>query len=252
MNARHLILGIAATVSAAGFVALPTGATARTLAPSASAVSLKMVTGVAVKGAGDYEIEVSATHPVDMCSFKLWRYTDYWGSFQYLGSYNGTSMTDELLDNFVEAEYEMQPFDCSGNHGAFAFSAEFWPMVQDNPFAGSAGSFKTVSNKKFFGGSALETLTDGSAAEWHTSSMFNLGVVVDTGPTGGIGTVSVDGTSMGTINFYSAKLGSRLVEFKYGTPNAASVRVDVVCTGKGAGGGYDMWLDAGTLNSLNP
>lgn len=102
---------------------------------------------------GDYEISVSATAPVGMCSFQLWRSTQY-----YCVSYS--------------------------------YSSYFIRSTWDNPFYVTGGSGGTVYSSKYYGGSALETFSGrNTSVAWNTNNDYNLGVVIGTGPNGGTGTV---------------------------------------------------------------
>jgi hypothetical protein len=245
MKARNLILALAATGAAAGSFALPTVASASFNVPSTGGTSLKMVEPATLANNGSFEIEIVATHAVNMCDFYLYRETDEYG-YQYLGYYGGTSTDDQVSDSWGYTYYDMYPVDCSSNEGTGTDSNGFYPYTWDNPFSGYAGSYATETNSKFYGGTALLLLSKNSAAEWDTDCDYNFSVVIGTGPTGGVGSVSVEGRSMGTINFYSKKAGYKKIEFKDGYSSCEYSYVDIVMTGKGAKGGYEGWLDAGT------
>jgi hypothetical protein len=247
MKLRNLTLALAATGMAVGGIALPTVASASRLVPSVSSVGLHMVEPSALSGfnGGSFEIQLVANNPIDVCAFYLYRYTDEYGS-QYLGDYSGTSTDDLAQNDWGDTYYYMYPTDCSGNEGNIAYSGEFYPYVWSEAFSGESGSWGYVDNSKFYAGQSLELFSKNSEALWETDDDWNIAVDIATGPTGGIGTVYVNGANLGTINFYSKKAGYKKLEFKDGWSSPQSNTVQVRMTGKGSKGGYDGWLDAGT------
>jgi hypothetical protein len=251
MKARNLIIGLVATgTAAAGGFALPTVASAHTNVPFVSQVDIKLVSPSTITSTGAYKREVLARSHSNLCSFYLYRYTDYYGYWQGLGHYSGTSTIDLIQQYFGYTEYEMIPYDCYGNSGSGNYSDNFNPNAWDNPFYVTAGSATTAYSTKYFGGSALQTTTGlGTQVEWNTDYSYNDGVVIGTGPKGGIGTVYVNGVKKGTINFYSLKVHGMKLAFKFGTYNPEYNSIVIRMTGS-SHGGHTMYLDAGIENDI--
>jgi hypothetical protein len=252
MKLTNMLFAAGAGVALAGsFVAPASAAPTHPNTPYASGVSLKLVEPSTIASNGAYEENVSETPPFSAsdCSFYLYRYTDYYGGWQYLGLFNGTQTDDLVQDYFGFTEYGLVPRDCSGNQGSEVYSAGFYPTTVDNPFYIVTGSGMIISSPKYYGGSALQATSGiGTRVRWNTDCLYNVGIVVGTGPKGGIGTVYVDGAKKGTINFHSATVAGKKLLFKFGTSFSAYHTIDIVTTGRGAGGGYFMNLDAGVEN----
>lgn len=249
MKTRNLILGLAATAAAATSFALPTVASAHTTVPFVSQVDIKLVSPSSITSGGAYNLQALAVGGSSLCSFGLYRYTAYYG-WQYLGRYSGSSTIDLVQDYYYYMQYGMVPYDCVGNQGSESYSQSFYPNTWDNPFNVIAGSGTTVFSSKYYGGSALQTTTGlGTEVEWNTDDSFNDGVVIGTGPQGGIGTVYVNGVKKGTINFYSSTVHGMKVAFKFGTYTAQFNTITIIMTGS-SHGGYAMYLDAGIENKL--
>jgi hypothetical protein len=231
---------------------VPAGAsTARPNVPFASSVSTALVTPSTLVNNGGYDVTLSEVGASpDNAGFFLYRYTEYTGSWQYLGSYSGTQTTDLVEgEYFGDVQYEMIPYDHNGNEGSGVYSNEFYANVVDNPFTVVTGNAKYIYSSHYFSGSELQTTTGiGTRVRWYTDYNYNQGVVVGTGPKGGTGTVYVNGVKKGTISFYSKTNGYSKVLFRYGTSNGASNTIDIVATAKGKGGGTNMNLDAGIEN----
>ena len=248
MKARNFILSIAASGAAAASFALPTVASASVTVPYVNQVDIKLVSPSNITSSGAYELDVLAGGGFSMCSFGLYRYTQWWGGWQYLGRYSGSATIDQIQTYFGYTEYEMIPYDCFGNSGSANYSQEFYPNVWDNPFYLVSGSATDVYSSKYYGGSALETLSGlGTVVQWNTDDSYNDGVVVGTGPQGGIGTVYVNGVKKGTINFYSSTVHGMKLMFKFGTYFAEYNSIQIRMTGS-SHGGHAMYLDAGVEN----
>ena len=216
----------------------------------ASGISIKLVVPSTIANNGAYEENVSELNPSGSnCGFSLYRSTDYYGGYQYLGFYKGTQTNDLVQDYFGYTQYAIIPTNCTGNTGSAVYSAAFYPTTWDNPFYVISGSATTIYSTSYYGGSALQTTSgSGTRVRWNTDTTYNVGIVVGTGPRGGIGTVYADGIKMGTINFYSAKVTGMKLTFKVGLSPYTYHTIDVVVTGHGASGGYSMYLDAGIEN----
>jgi hypothetical protein len=218
------------------------------LVPNLTLVSLKMVLNSKISLSASFEMEIE-TGPgsTNVCSFDLYRDTDEFG-FQYLGHYSGTSTTDEVSQSWGSSYYEMVPYDCSNNAGAAKDSETFLEDVFDNTsdeWSVVAGSAVTVSSSKFYDGSALETLSAGAAVDYNNTGAYNDGIVIATGPSGGVANAYVNGVKQpGTINFYSKKPAYLKVGFKFGEAGGSFDTFEFVETNHGKGGGNDMWFDA--------
>src|ERR1022692_4580470 len=250
MKQRSLILGIAAVAAAGGSFALPTVASASVTVPFINQVDIKLVSPSTITSGGAYELQVLAGGGSSLCSFGLYRYTSYAGGWQYLGRYSGTSTTDELQDYFDYTEYGMIPYDCNGNQGSENYSQSFYPNTWDNAFGLVAGSAVYTYSSKYYGGSALQTTTGlGTEVQWYTDDSFNDGIVIGTGPQGGIGTVYINGVKKGTINFYASTIHGMKLAFKFGTYTAEYNTILIRMTGS-SHGGHAMYLDAGVENNV--
>jgi len=252
VKSRHLIVGAAATLAAVGSFALPAGVFAHTDAASISKVAIKLVTPSTVNSQGSFELTVTGTGTFD--SFDLYRRaSNLTGStFALIASkVNGKTYKDTEQDSFGATQYEMVPFsgkNGTGTEGAATYSVgPFYPTTwpQDEVYYQYSGSGGTVSSSKYFGGSALETTSSGAGVSTF-SCAWNVGLVIGTGSSGGIGTVYLNGTTdkIGTINFHSSSVTGTTVAFKYGTATAECNTLYIVQTGTGAGGGSDMWFTA--------
>jgi Kelch motif len=216
----------------------------------ASGISIKLVVPSTIANNGAYEENVSELNPSGSnCGFYLYRYTNYYGGYQYLGFYKGTQTNDLVQDYFGYTQYAIIPTNCTGNTGSAVYSAAFYPTTWDNPFYVIKGSATTTYSTSYYGGSALQTTSgSGTRVRWNTDTTYNVGIVVGTGPRGGIGTVYADGVKKGTINFYSAKVTGMKLTFKVGLSPYTYHTIDVVVTNRGSGGGFAMYLDAGIEN----
>jgi hypothetical protein len=245
MKTKNAIVGIAVTLAAGASFAGTAHASGSV--PVVGQVDTKMVLPSTLTTSGQFEIEILAgpgSH--DVCSFYLYRYTSASGSWSYLGDYSGESTTDTVYESLGYIEYEMVPFDCSSNEGSAQYSNEFTPYIFSySAFDVTAGSWEDTSSSKDYDGHSLETLTRNATVTINDENAYNDGIIVETGPTGGIGTVYVNGTKMSpTINFYSKSPGYEKLEFKFGTYVEQTNTFKIVATGKGKKGGYDMWFTA--------
>jgi hypothetical protein len=246
MKARNLIIGIAATSVAAGSFALPTVVSAHSTV-SISLVAIKMVVPSTVTRAGAFKFEVLGTGTFK--SFDIYRKESLTGnSFVKIASHrNGKTYIDTEMDGFNNTTYGMVPYsglNGTGSKGAEAYSPTFSPYsyTEEQAYFGNSGTFQTDTSTKYFGTHALESTSAGADVVYYDSCDYNDGLIIGTGPSGGIGSVYVNGTFKGTINFYSATVTGFSVAFKYGTAVSECNTFDIVQTGTGAGGGVDMWF----------
>jgi hypothetical protein len=261
MKIRTGVIGVAASLVLAGSVAGTAHASVSTV-PFITGVSLKMVEpGTLTKSgslAGSFDVDIIEDGASSTANYyNLYRITAEYGDQEIETEQYGQSATDLVLDSFGTTTYEVQAceydygtcqVDGGGPHGGVE-SVTFTPKTLDNPFAVASGTGSVASSSKYYGGSALQTTTSGASVTWTTDDVYNLGVVIDTGPKGGIGTVYVDGKKVkgaaGQINFYSAKVTGCIVDFKFGTSSAEVHTITIVETEAGAKGGVNMTLDAG-------
>ena len=240
--------GVALTVAS---IAPASATTHRPFVAYAQTLSLKMAVPGTLGANGSFVISLTETGTgPDNYGFDLYRNTAENGN-QYVGRYYNTTTTTDLEQlAYGTTTYEAIPFDRNYNQGDPVYSITDTPTTVDNPFSVTAGAGSVVSNSKYYGGSALETTSVGANASWSTGKGYNFGIVVGTGPKGGVGTVYVDGKKQpGTINFYSKSAVGKLVDFKYGTSGAnpaVSHTIKVVETAAGTGKGTQMYFDAGT------
>lgn len=258
MKARNLIIGAVATVTlVAGSAATSKAAQRTTGVASISGVQIKLVSPSQIGQTGVFDEQIGPQAPSSYCWWDLGRYTDEFGYQNNIDTdIRSVTIVDLASINWGYTFYYITPYTCAGVAGTTVDTgAEFVPTIVDNPFSyvsvPGTGS-GTLSSPKYYGGTALEINGKGGEARWVGYFSFNDGIVVGTGPAGGIGTVYVNGHKMGTINFYSTKVGGSKLAFKYGTSMNASEPSNiytVIATGKGKGGGYDMYFDAGVENS---
>jgi hypothetical protein len=247
MKLRNLLLGGVASLGlVSGFAGVTQAAPMRPNAAVVSAVDLKMVLGSKVSPTGAFELEILAgpgSHGV--CHFYLYRNTNSYG-WQLLGYFSGTTTTDTIAEDFSFTYYEMIPYSCSGVAGTPAYSVQFYPRIQDYAwFTSVSGSWGLGSSKNDYLNDVFYTTGRSAAAQISDDCSYNDGIEIGTGPQGGIGTVYVNGVKMSpTINFYSKSVSGGKVEFKFGTASDSCNTIEFVATGKGKGGGYDMYLNA--------
>jgi hypothetical protein len=247
LKLRNIAIGTIVPMAAAASFAIPTHAAK--LVPSITKVSTKMVLNSHITLGGGFVLQLLAgPGSLNVASFDLYRYTDLAGGWQYLGHYGGNNTTDEMQQNFGLTEYGMVPYDNNGNSGNEAYSNEFYPYAFDSTstaWSVASGSWATVNNSKFYGGSAIETFSAGAAVDFNNECAYNDSIVIATGPSGGIANAYVNGAKQpGTVNFWSKKAGYLKVAFKYGTSGTNCSTFQFVETKHGKGGGNDMWFDA--------
>jgi hypothetical protein len=260
MKLRNILIGTAASMAlVAGFA----GTTSR------AAVSAPFITGVSIKLevpttltkagslAGSFNINIVETGAnSDDNYFYLYRDTASRGNELIDNFYAGQTTTDLVLDSFGATTYEMVACQYSGfcqsdggGPDGGVQSVTFTPRTIDNPFSVTSGTGSVVSNTKAYGGTELQTTGNGATVSWTADSAYNVGVVIDTGPKGGMGQVYVNGKKIkgaaGLINFYSAKTAGCLIQFKTGTANAQVNTIKIVAVSAGPKGGFGMNLDAG-------
>jgi hypothetical protein len=256
MRLQNAVLVLATTGFAVGGIALPTIASASTGSkPTLTGVALKMVLGSKITQSASFELEIVAQGS-GICSFDLKRWVDPGPNYTNLGHFTGTSATDEVQQSWGdngEAFYLVTPYSCSGTQGKAKASESFDPDVFDDTYFNSninvgwtvfGGDWHEVKSSKYFMGSALETTNAGAAVGFNDGGAFNDGIVIATGPTGGIATVTDNGKNIGTIDFYSAKPTYLVVGFKYGTNTNQNNSFTFTEAKNGKGGGVDMWFDA--------
>ena len=253
MWGRKVIIATLACGVVAWSLSSPAAASVKAPRGTAQSLSLKLVAPSPIGGNGAYELSIGQNCPCTTnTAFYLYRYTSsYYGGWQYMGYFSGNTTIDVVQPSFGYTRYYEEIYGGGGWNCCY-YSAGFYPTVTDNPFYVSNGGGQYVYSGVYYGGSALHTTTGlGTRVTWNTNSDYNLGVVVGTGPGGGVGTVYVDGVRQGTIKFYSSGTKGMRLNFKFGTdPNAGgrSHTVTIVATGTGRQGGAQMWLDAGVEN----
>ena len=225
--------------------------------PSASGLAMKLVSPSTLASNGSYKLQLSLQNPSsNVCGTGLSRAIQndpngHPGTYEIVARFPGTKFTDLASTSWGLTTYRANPRDCNGNFGAPVFTPTFTPTVVDDPFnlPSGVGVLRTAANA--YGGAQLQ-VTSGvnSHARWSTDDVFNLGVVIGTGPHGGIANLFVDGVKKGQINFYSAKAVYRKVTYSYNTPSDHVHQIDVVTAKQGTGGGTEMYLDAGIENAF--
>jgi hypothetical protein len=259
MKFRNILIGAVAS-TLVGVFAVGTSRAASS-APFITGVSIKLEVPSALTNggslSGSFNINIVETGAnTDDNFFNLYRNTARFGDQLIQNFFTGQATTDLVLDNFGATTYEMVACqstgvcqsDGGGPHGGVE-SVTFTPNTIDNPFSMTSGTGSVVPNTKAFGGTELQTTGNGATVSWTADNAFNVGVVVDTGPKGGLGQVYVNGKKVngpaGLINFYSAKGAGCLIRFKTGTANARINTIKIVAISAGGKGGFGMNLDAG-------
>lgn len=232
--------------------------------PSASALTIALIVPSKVTTSYDYYNVTVAEQGASSsdCAFYLYRFTTGPGvtGWQYLGHFSGTKTTTQISPfYFGYTDYEAFPLDCYGNEGSAVFSPPVTPTIFEvqTPYTAPdvpmvvSGTSKTVYGSTYAGGAALETTSKSAEVLWTTDCDLNQALVIGTGPQGGIGTVTVGGPGLttvnkGTINFYSATAKGSLIAFKYGVPGPYGQYqwIKVVETKAGPTGGNAMYFNA--------
>jgi len=245
LKLRNIAIGTIVPIAAAASFAVPSHA-AR-LSSNLTGVSLKMVLNSKITLTASFKMQVE-TGPgsTGVCSFDL--YVNNALGFTFLGHHSGTTTNEEVAQNWGSSYFEMVPYDCSSHVGVSKDSETFIPDVFDNTsseWSVVTGSAVTVSSSKYYHGSALETLSAGAAVDYNNTGAFNDGIVIATGPSGGIATVYVNGVKqLGTVDFYSTNPGYLKIGFKFGEKGGSYDTFEFVETHHGNGGGNNMWFDA--------
>jgi hypothetical protein len=248
MKLGNVLLGALASLALVG-TATGTGQAAALHAsspPVISSVSVKVVLGRPVSANGTFAVQIAAgpgSHGV--CNFDLDRYTQSHG-WQSLGNHHGTSATESIPSLFSFTEFEMVPHSCAGSKGAAAYSNQFYPTIQNYSwFSSVSGAWGESASKHDYQNEVFYTSGAGAAAEISDGCTYSDGVEIGTGPQGGIGTVYVNGVKTGpTINFYSKTVSGGKVRFTFSSQGETCNTIEFFATGKGKGGGFDMYLNA--------
>jgi hypothetical protein len=252
---RRLIglIGLAA-VAGASLAATSVLAAASSL-PSAGGVVIHPIAPSNLAPSGAFVEKIVEANPSPgNCGFFLYRgvSSQSQGGLAYtsLGFHKGTQATDVAPQPAGYLQYKLFPTDCAGHVGAPVYSTEVIPVVSDDSLLWVAsGAATTVYSTKYYGGSAVQTKGTGADVRLSLDTYWNFGLVVGTGPRGGVGTVFVNGVKTGTINFYSAKVGGEKVSFvALGINPFVETVIDIVATAPGHGGGSSMYFDAGIGN----
>lgn len=261
---RRLIglIGLAA-VAGASLAATSVPAAASSV-PSATGVAVHPLAPSNLAASGAFVEKIVEVNPSPSnCGFYLYRedsaLVPTGPLFTFIGFYSGTQTTNLVPSpagiggSLGGVQYRVVPTDCAGNVGAPVYSATVIPMVSDNLLWPGvvSGAATTVYSTKYYGGSAVQTTGKGADVRQSLVFYWNFGLVVGTGPRGGVGTVFVNGVKKGTINFYSATVGGEKVSFVAAGLNptvSGGTVIDVVATAPGSGGGNSMYFDAGIGN----
>jgi len=245
LKLRNIAIGTIVPLAAAASFAVPSHAAPRSL--NLTGVSLKMVLNSKITLGASFKMQVE-TGPgsTGVCSFDL--YVSNSLGFTFLGHHSGTTTNETVAQSWGSSYFEMVPYPCSGPAGTSRDSENFVPDVFDNAsseWGVLAGAYTTVSSSKFFDGTALETLSAGAEVDYNNTGAYNDGVVIATGPSGGIANAYVNSVKQpGTINFYSAKPGYLKVGFKFGQAGGSYDTFYFTEIKHGKGGGNNMWFDA--------
>lgn len=248
---RRLIglIGLAA-VAGASLAATSVPAAASSV-PSAAGVVIHPIAPSNLAASGAFVEKIVEANPSPSnCGFFLYRGvsspSQFGLSYTYLGFHKGTQATDIPPQPAGYLQYKLLPTDCAGNVGLPVYSTEVIPAVSDaSLWWVASGAATTVYSTKYYGGSAVQTTGKGAVVAVGGDTYWNYGLVVGTGPRGGVGTVFVNGVKSGTINFYSATVGGEKVSFvAVGINPFVETVIDVVATASGSGGGNSMYFDA--------
>jgi len=223
--------------------------------PSAAGVVIHPIAPSNLAPTGAFVEKIVEANPSPSnCGFFLYRGvtspSQFGLSYTYLGFHKGTQATDIPPQPVGYLQYKLLPTDCAGNVGLPVYSTEVGPAVSDDSLLWVAsGAATTVYSPKYYGGSAVQTTGKGADVRLSLDTYWNFGLVVGTGPRGGVGTVFVNGVKKGTINFYSATVGGEKVSFvALGINPFVETVIDVVATAPGSGGGNSMYFDASIGN----
>jgi hypothetical protein len=259
VRVRNLFLGLAAIGAMVAGAVLPTTASASTSATAKiGEVDYKMLPGSTITKTASFKLEIVAgPGTTNVASVDVYRIRRKSAGTVFLGHFSGTSATDTVMQSWNRqnnwAEYEMIPYNSAGVAGASVIGNQFYPL--DYEYFGfqidSGTCWSPDYTSKAFDGAMEHSTCAGASAEISDEDAYNDGIVVGTGPTGGTGTVedAVNGggfSVVGTINFYSAQPGFNKILFKFGThtDQVNDFLIVMRAGNQGAGGGYDMFLNA--------
>jgi len=169
------------------------------------------------------------------------------------GSFNGVSLASPTATSVnirlgtsatTTRQFRVRATDTPGNTSAYTTGPTFRLRAYQNGAAAivQSGSWTTVSNSNYFGGTVRHTNVAGRQQAL-TATMFDVAIVSTRGANRGIGRVYVDGVLVATVDLYNASTqfrrvvwarnfgsaGTHTVEFRVtGNKNAASsgTRVD--------------------------
>jgi hypothetical protein len=248
MKLGNVLLGAVASLTLVG-AAAGTGEAAplhTSATPVITSVTVKVLLGSKPSPEGDFTVQIGAgPGSKGVCNFDLDRYTQAYG-WQSLGNHHGTTVTESIFLTYSFTEFEMVPHTCAGAAGTPAYSNEFYPRIQDYAwFSSVSGTWGDAMSKNDYLNEVFYTSGQGATAQIIDGCSFSDGIEIGTGPQGGIGTVYVNGVKTSpTINFYSKTVNGGKVRFTFSTPGETCNTIQFVATGKGKGGGYDMYLNA--------
>ena len=255
MKARNLIIGAVATVTlVAGSAATSKAAQRTTGVASISGVQIKLVSPSQIGQTGVFDEQIGPQAPSSYCWWDLGRYTDEFGYQNNIDTdIRSVTIVDLASINWGYTFYYITPYTCAGVAGTTVDTgAEFVPTIVDNPFSyvsvPGTGPERSVLRSTTGAPPWRSTARAVRPGGWAQPPHSTTESVVGTGPAGGIGTVHVERRQDGhdQLRIRRRSAGASLA-FKYGTSMNASEPSDidtVIATGKGKGGGYDMYFDA--------
>jgi hypothetical protein len=198
---------------------------------------------------GRVALVVALSRNSRICSYDFKEYDGYYQVWNELGTSATNSITDSIpsyeLGGYLR-EYSVAANFCGGPEGMALRSVGFYPnsmnsLGNDSTF----GGYTDVTDANAYGGEYQQVSGLKSRVTRHTGRVYSFGLYGETGPQGGIGTVYVNGTKAGTINFYSPAFGHyRTLLFKDGSETEQSAVFYVQMTGAGKGHGTTMYIDS--------
>jgi hypothetical protein len=130
-----------------------------------------------------------------------------------------TSAPDTLSASGAHYQYQVDVTDCDGGTTGWVAGHSFgYNLLQESASQwqySPTTAWKTAACTQCSAGSALYTTTKNATATLTLNAAYNVGLVMETGPTRGSANVYVDG-KLTVVDTHASTVGYRLVVFKAG------------------------------------
>ena len=154
-----------------------------------------------------------------ICSYALQRSLDNepWTNVA-LPSPNVTAVTDTIPTSLVRVRYQVQATDCAGIVSSWVQSPEFGYQLfeENNTKFAYTGSWTRISCASCAGGFAETTTESHATAILTLNAAYNLGLVLEVGPSLGSVRILQDGRLVDVVSTFASTVGYRYLLFKTG------------------------------------